>query len=458
MPQHQSSREQHEDSDNLLCQGLGASPGEISGKVTIVNDLEETDQVTEQDIIVTEMTMPEMVPAMKRASGIVTNQGGITCHAAIVSRELGVPAIVGTGDATTELEDGQTVEIDGDRGTIKKAEASDVLSSSSETDDTSQTSNSSESTSSSTATTDPAVPTTTATDVFVNVSIPEAAERAAATDADGVGLLRVEHILLSLQKTPAKYVEDHGADEFVDQVAQEVERVAEAFYPREVRARTMDAPTDELAELEGGEAEPHEHNPMLGWRGIRRSLDETSLTKLELRAFKQVRDNGYDNLYVMFPLPNDPEEVVEARELMREVGINPDETKWGAMIETPASVRQIDEIIDTGIDFAALGTNDLIQYILAVDRNNGNVADVFDEMHPAVLEAMSEVIEACNENDVHTTITGQAGSRPEMARFLVNEGISSVSANIDAVDTVREVIGRAEQKLILDEVRAERLD
>ncbi|MFB6193766.1 MAG: putative PEP-binding protein [Halobaculum sp.] len=293
----------------------------------------------------------------------------------------------------------------------------------------------------------------TATEVKVNVSIPSAADRAAATGADGVGLLRLEHILLSLGETPREYVTNHGEEAFVERVAEEVRTVAEAFYPRPVRARTLDAPTDELAELEGGEREPAEHNPMLGWRGVRRSLDESDLVRLELRAFERVQSMGYDNLEVMFPLPNDPWEVAAMRDLLADVGIDPATRPWGTMIETPASVRQIDSIIDTGIDFVALGTNDLVQYVLAVDRNNGNVADRFEELHPAVLEAMGEVIEACNARGVDTTITGQAGSKPAMARFLVENGITSLSANIDAVGDVRDVVARVEQRLTLDRVR-----
>jgi pyruvate,water dikinase len=452
------------DADGELCAGHGASPGTGVGPVRIVHDRDEIEGVGDDEIIVTGMTSPEMVPAMKRAAAIVTDEGGITSHAAIVSRELGVPAVVGTGDATRALTDGQVVAVDGERGTVRAADepagdgepapapgadgssagTGEAVEPAGSADDGGDGDDSPPATS---------TPSGTATGVKVNVSIPEAAERAADTGADGVGLLRLEHILLSMGKTPQRYVADHGEEAFVERVADELETVADAFYPRPVRARTLDAPTDELAELEGGEDEPHEHNPMLGWRGVRRSLDEPELARLELRAFGRLHERGYDNVEVLFPLPNDPEEVVAARELMAEADIDPEQRRWGVMIETPASVRQIDEIIDTGIDFVALGTNDLVQYILAVDRNNGQVADLFDEMHPSVLEAMGEVIEACNEAGVDTTITGQAGSRPDMARFLVRKGISSVSANIDAVEEVREVIDTAERQMTLEASR-----
>jgi len=425
-----------------LTSGYGSSPGVATGPVRIIEDIDEADRIEEGDVIVTEMTAPDMVPAMKRSAGILTDEGGMTSHAAIVSRELGVPAIVGCGDATDVLTDGQRITLDGQKGTVVVAEAeSEAVE-----DADPEGSRSAEGGS--------GAPPTTATEVKVNVSIPDAAERAADTGADGVGLLRLEHILLSTSKTPEKYVEDHGEEAFVKEISEEIRKVADAFYPRPVRARTLDAPTDELAELEGGENEPHEHNPMLGYRGIRRSLKEPEMVKLELRAFKRLHDMGYDNVEVMFPLPNDASDVRRARELMEEVGIDPGKRRWGAMVETPASIRAIDEIIDEGIDFVALGTNDIVQFMLAVDRNNAQVADRFDDFHPTILEAMAEVIEACNEHDVDTTITGQSGSHPDMAKFLVEKGITSLSSNIDAVDEVRRVVARAERKLQLDEARS----
>jgi pyruvate,water dikinase len=425
-----------------LTSGYGSSPGIATGPVKIIEDIEEADRIEEGDVIVTEMTAPDMVPAMKRSAGILTDEGGMTSHAAIVSRELGVPAIVGCGDATAVLTDGQRITLDGQKGTVVVAEpeAEDVEDADPEGNRDVEGGSGG--------------PPTTATEVKVNVSIPDAAERAADTGADGVGLLRLEHILLSTSKTPEKYVEDHGEEAFVKEISEEIRKVADAFYPRPVRARTLDAPTDELAELEGGEKEPHEHNPMLGYRGIRRSLKEPEMVKLELRAFKRLHDMGYDNVEVMFPLPNDASDVRRARELMEEVGIDPEKRRWGAMVETPASIRAIDEIIDEGIDFVALGTNDIVQFMLAVDRNNAQVADRFDDFHPTILEAMAEVIEACNENDVDTTITGQSGSHPDMAKFLVEKGITSLSSNIDAVDEVRRVVARAERKLQLDEARS----
>ncbi|MFD1644810.1 phosphoenolpyruvate synthase [Haloarchaeobius litoreus] len=422
---------------NVLVRGLGSSPGIASGRARIVKKLDQLDKVGEGDIIVTEMTTPDMVPAMRRAAGIVTDEGGMTSHAAIVSRELGVPAVVGAGDATTTLSDGQMITLDGDKGTIREGKT--------QTDEEREP----------VEEVRPQAPVKpmTATEVKVNVSIPEAAERAAATGADGVGLLRMEHMILSTNKTPERYIADHGEEAYVDEIIDGVQRVAEEFYPRPVRVRTLDAPTDEFRQLQGGEDEPQEHNPMLGYRGVRRSLDRPEVFKHELEAFRRLFSMGYDNVEIMLPLVNDAEDVLQVRQLMEEAGIDPTKRRWGVMVETPAAALSVGEMAEAGIDFASFGTNDLTQYVLAVDRNNENVADRFDELHPAILELITQTIETCREHDVATSICGQAGSKPQMVQHLVNTGISSISANIDAVRDVQHEVKRTEQKLVLDSVR-----
>ncbi len=425
-------------SGEVLVDGLGSSPGRVSGPAKIVTKLDDLAKVGEGDVIVTEMTMPDMVPAMKRASGIVTDEGGMTSHAAIVSRELGVPAIVGTTNATTVLEDGQVVTLDGDKGSVLEGEEVDPEEETEPVEEVRPQS--------------PVKPMT-ATEVKVNVSIPEAAERAAATGADGVGLLRTEHMILSLNQTPEKFIEENGTDAYTKELVEGIRGVADEFYPRPVRVRTLDAPTDEFRQLEGGADEPEEHNPMLGYRGIRRSLDRQDVFAHELEAFRRLYEMGYDNVEIMLPLVNDAEDVYRAKECMKEAGIDPEKRKWGAMIETPAAALSVEELAEAGIDFASFGTNDLTQYTLAVDRNNENVADRFDELHPAVLRLIGDVIETCREHGVDTSICGQAGSKPEMVQFLANEGITSISANIDAVRDVQHEVKRVEQKLLLDSVR-----
>ncbi|MFW5929474.1 MAG: phosphoenolpyruvate synthase [Halobacteriota archaeon] len=428
------------DDGDVIVEGMGASPGSASGRVRVVMRLDEIDRVEEGDVMVTEGTTPDMVPAMKRSAAIVTDEGGLTSHAAIVSRELGKVAVVGTEDATETLEDGDVVTVDGDRGKVYSG--GDVEADVEE--DVPERPGSAGSSSD----------LVTATEVKVNVSIPDAAERAAATGADGVGLLRMEHMVLDLGMTPARYVGEHGDRAYIDRVVEGVQEVAEAFYPRPVRVRTLDAPTDEFRSLEGGEDEPVEHNPMMGFRGIRRSLDEPDIFELELRAFRKLRDVGYDNVEVMLPLVNDAEDVRRARHEFERVGV--DDVSWGVMVETPSSALVIDDILDEGVDFVSFGTNDLTQYVLAADRNNERVADIYDEMHPAVLRLIEEVVAACRERGVRSSICGQAGSKPEMVEFLVDRGISSISANIDAVGDVRRRVARQEKRLMLEESRSRR--
>ncbi len=425
--------ESQEEPSEVLVKGLGASPGVGSGKVKVILSLEELDKIQQGDVLVTTMTNPDMVPAMKRASAIVTDEGGMTCHAAIISRELGIPCVVGTGNATEVLRDNMEVTVDGARGVVyrgaakKKEEQVQV--------------------------TQVASKPVTATEIKVNISIPEIAEKVAPL-ADGVGLLRVEHMILGIGEHPMKFIREGREEELVEKIAEGVRKVAQAFYPKPVWYRTLDAPTDEFRSLEGGEEEPHEHNPMLGWRGVRRAIDEPELMQAEFRAIKRLVEEGYTNIGVMIPLVQHPEELRKAKEIAREVGLEPHrDVKFGIMVEIPAAALVIEEFIREGIDFISFGTNDLTQYTLAVDRNNERVARLYSEKHPAVLKLIEMVIRACRKHGVETSICGQAGSDPEIARRLVEFGITSISANPDAVDRIREIVARTELRLLLDSVR-----
>ena len=420
-----------------ILEGLAASPGLASGKVKIVKALDHLEKVLEGDVLVTTMTSPDMVPAMRRAAAIVTDEGGLTSHAAIVSRELGVPAVVGTKEATLKLKDDMVVTVDGEKGLvfsgrIEKAEVKESAPSSTMT-----------------ATAKPI----TATEVKVNVSIAEATDRAIATGADGVGLLRVEHMILGLNKHPHWYIEQNKKAEFIAELQKGIRTVVDAFFPRPVWVRTLDAPTDEFRAMEGGEEEPIEPNPMLGWRGIRRDLIDTEVFKMQLQTFKNLIDDGYTNIGIMLPLVQHQDEVRRAKEFIVEVGIDFEKVDVGIMIEIPASALIIDDLIAEGIDFVSFGTNDLTQYTLAVDRNNENVANLYNEQHPAVLKLIRHVIERCNEAGVVSSICGQAGSNPKMAERLVRMGITSISSNIDAVERVREAVARTETRIILDAAR-----
>ena len=427
-----------EPSETLIA-GIGASPGTATGKARIVTNLDELDQVQTGEVLVTPMTTPDMVPAMERAVAIVTDEGGLTSHASIVSRELQDPAVVGTDQATRVLGDGQWITVDGERGVVSAGRTNEQTADLRPVDE-------------------PAVhpqrmKPLTGTQVKVNLSVPEAASRAAMTGADGVGLLRTEHLVLGLEQTPAAYIASHGADDFGDALAEGIRPVAEAFYPRPVRVRTLDAPTDEFRRLNGGEHEPVEENPMLGYRGIRRSIDTPDEFLAELGAFTRLYEMGYDNVELMLPLVTDSEEIAQAVELIRKAGIDLTRQTWGVMVETPASAICIDKLIDTGIDFVSFGTNDLTQFTLAIDRNNNRLAGHYSALHPAVKTLISQVIAACRDANVATSVCGQAGSDPPMIDFLVDAGISSISVNIDAVESTQEAVMRVEQRLLLDSVR-----
>ena len=422
----------------IIAKGLGASPGMASGKVKIIRDTDELDKILVGDILVTVMTMPDMVPAMKRANGIITDEGGVTCHAAIVSRELGIPCVVGTGDATKVLKENSVVTLDGNKGLVYEGKIVESTQKEEEVEKTTVVQQS----------------ILTVTEVKVNVSMPEAAKKAAMTGADGVGLLRTEHMMLATGVHPKKFISEGREDELVKVLVENVFKVADAFYPKTVWYRTLDAPTDEFKSLKGGEDDPYEHNPMLGWRGIRRELDEPEILKAEFKAIKKLHEQGYTNIGIMIPLVQHPDELKQAKKIAREVGLKPQKNiEFGIMVETPAAALIIEDFIAEGLDFVSFGTNDLTQYTLAIDRNNENVADLFTEQHPAILKLLERVIKECNKAGVKTSICGQAGSIPSVVEKLVELGITSVSANTDAVALVREVVARVEKKLILRAAR-----
>lgn len=428
--------EASDDIGEVLVRGLGASPGMAAGNVKIILDIEELDKIKDGDIMVTTMTTPDMVPAMKRSSGIVTDEGGVTCHASIISRELGIPCVVGTGDATSILKENTGVTIDGKKGLVF--------------DGISQTKQEPVQAAGSVE----AAPIITVTEVKANVSMPEAAAKAAATGADGVGLLRTEHLMLTAGIHPGKFIADGNEDELINTIAENVMIVADEFYPKPVWYRTLDAPTDEFITLEGGENEPEEHNPMLGWRGIRRELDQPEILKCEFKAIKKLHEQGYTNIGIMIPLSQSPEELKQAKALCSEVGLEPHkDVEFGMMVEIPAAALTIEDYIAVGIDFVSLGTNDLTQYTLAVDRNNEYVAKHYSEEHPAVMKLIEMTIKKCVEAGVKCSICGQAGSVPRIVEKLVGFGITSVSSNTDAISEVRKTVARAEQKIILDAAR-----
>lgn len=407
-----------------LLKGVGASPGAASGKVRIILGKDDITKINRGDIIVTSMTSPDLVPVMSRSAAIITDLGGRTSHAAIVSREMGIPAIVGTRQATTILKDGQEVTVDAYYGVVYdgRIQVDKALEATAE------------------------IPAgTTNTKVKVNLAFAQRLNEI-APKADGVGLLRIEHLITQFGLHPSKLVREGRQEEYIKILIDGIRPIAEVFNPKPVWVRTLDARSDEFRNLKGGEDEPQEANPMLGWHGIRRSLDEPELLKSELQAVKRMYEEGLTNLQVMLPFVISVKEVQKAKKIASEVGLS-DKVRIGIMVETPASVMIIDDLCKEGIAFASFGTNDLTQLTLGIDRGNERLANLSSTFHPAVLRSMKEVIDVCNRYRVETSICGESGSDPEMAKILVKYGIKSISCNMDAINSIRAAVHQKEQEL-----------
>ena len=412
-----------------ILKGLGSSPGSATGKVKIIRSMEDLAKIEEGDILVAKMTSPDMVISMHKSAAIITDEGGATSHASIVSRELSIPAIVGTKNATGTLRDGQTVTVDAYHGLVYHGEV--------EVSEPEKPQHIEEET---------AIQSQTVTQVKVNLAFPE--ELGSIVEkADGVGLLRLEHLVTKAGIHPAKLIKDGKAEEYVQILLDGIKPIAEAFNPKPVWVRTLDARTDEFRNLEGGENEPQEANPMLGWHGIRRSLDEPELLKAEFEAIKRLHEEGLTNAHIMLPFVISPDEFRRARNLAKEINL-PDSIKMGIMVETPAAALVIEDFCKEGIDFASIGSNDLTQGVLEIDRGNTSLLHLYSEFHPAVLKLMEKMIKTCNRYDIESSICGEAGSNPEMVKILIRHGIRSVSANIDAIDQVRKVVAETEREIL----------
>src|SRR2546428_726544 len=430
----------------VAAQGLPASPGLHAGKAKIVLNLQEAGRLMrEKDILVTRMTNPDWVPYMKIAGAIVTDDGGTTCHAAIVSREMGVPCIVGTRNGTKVLQNGAEYTVDAKTGVVYDGLVEEILKPTI-----------------STAQAIPQIIHVTSTKVYVNLSLPELAEKVAReTQADGVGLLRAEHMMLTVGKHPRLLIEEGGGEKMVDAFAEGVRKVATPFMPRPVIYRCLDFKPDEFMGLPDGEKYERDAghvgpNPLLGYRGCFRYVKEPDIFRLECRAIRKVREQfKLTNVHVMLPFVRTIEEFRNAKHIMEEEGLKrgPDFKLW-IMVEVPATVFLIDRFLEEGIDGISFGTNDLTMLILGIDRDDASIQEIYDERNLAVLRAMSHVIRTCTQKGVTTSICGQAPSNyPEVVEFLVREGAVSMSVNPDKVIETKQLVAGIEQKLILQAMR-----
>jgi pyruvate,water dikinase len=427
----------------VLVRGLGAAPGLASGPVRTIAELAAADGLAEGEVLVTHMTAPDWVPLMRRAAAIVTDSGGMTCHAAIVSRELGIPCVVGTAEATRVLRDGELVTVDAGQGIVTEGATAPARPRAEEP-----------------AATRAAAPAT-GTRVLVNLSEPSQLERAARLEVDGVGLLRAELMVVEALEGvhPRTLIEEGRGESFVERMAASLTAFAGAFAPRPITYRTIDFRTNEFRGLRGGERfEPEEANPMIGYRGALRYTREPDLLRLELDAIGRVWDEGHDNFHVMIPFVRTPREVVAVREQLAASGLlsRPGFELW-VMAEVPSVLFHLSRYAELGIAGISIGSNDLTQLVLGADRDSELVAEVFDERDAAVTEYISRLLERARELGLQTSICGQAPSvHPEYAELLVRAGIDAISVNIDAVDRARHLIAAAEQRLLLDRARLAR--
>ena len=411
----------------VLLSGAPASPGVASGPVKLVNDPSEIDKVLTGDVLVAEMTTPDFVPAMKRAVAIVTDRGGRTAHAAIVSRELGIPCVVGTGEAMSVLKDRQDITVDGSNGkvydgiikvTVKKKKSSGKK-------------------------------IKTKTKLLVNLAQPDIVDRVASRDVDGIGLLRAEFMIARIGEHPSYMIAQNRGHEFVDKLADGLTIFTGAFYPRQVVYRTNDFKSNEYRALVGGEEyEEIEENPMLGYRGASRYITDIETFKLELEAIKKVRKQ-YNNLWVMIPFVRTVNELKRTLEIIHGEGlVQTDDFKIWMMVEVPSNVILLEKFLETGVDGVSIGSNDLTQLTLGVDRDSSKLADTFDERDDAVMASLEKIVKTTKSMGVTCSICGQAPSFfPDLTEKLVEWGINSVSVSPDMIDQTREIIADVEAKL-----------
>jgi pyruvate,water dikinase len=413
----------------VLLSGAPASPGIASGPVKIASDSSQIDKVLDGDILVAEMTTPDFVPAMKRAAAIVTDRGGRTAHAAIVSRELSIPCIVGTGQATSVLSDGQIITVDGTQGKVYEGRVAVEKAVSSAAK--------------------PKEKIKTRTKLYVNLAQPDLADRVSGRDVDGVGLLRAEFIIAEIGEHPNYMLSQNRGHEFADKLARGLTMFAKAFNPRPVVYRTNDFKTNEYRALKGGEKyEAAEENPMLGYRGASRYITDIDVFKMELEAIKKVRQD-YPNLWVMIPFVRTVDELSRTVKIMESTGLKRSKDfKIWMMAEVPSNFILLEKFIEVGIDGISIGSNDLTQLILGIDRDSEKLADTFDERDEAVLIALERLIKVSKSMGITSSICGQAPSvYPELTEKLVRWGITSVSVSPDMIDTTREIIAEVEHKL-----------
>jgi pyruvate,water dikinase len=440
---------------SVIVKGIAAGKrGYGVGVAKVVSNTEEASKIMQKgDILVTDMTNPDYVPFMKLAGAIVTNKGGVTCHAAIVSRELGIPCVVGTENATKLMITGKEYTVDSRSGIVYEG----VLQSL--TQQLSSASGAFSSSASVSGSVFQSVPVT-ATKIYMNLGVPEKVEEYKDLPFEGIGLMRMEFILASyIGEHPMSFVETGRSQVFVDKLAEGIATVARAIQPRPVVVRFSDFKTNEYRELKGGDKyEIVEANPMLGWRGCSRYISEwyEKAYRLECKAIKKCRKEwGLKNVWVMLPVVRTVWEAKKVLEIMREEGLerSKDFKVW-FMAETPSIAILADEFSKL-CDGFSIGSNDMTQGILMIDRDSERLGQMgyFDERDPAVERIIAHLIRVSHENGATVSICGEGPSNlPDFAEFLVRVGIDSISVNNDAVISTKRLVASIERKIMLEQL------
>lgn len=431
-----------DDATGVLVRGLPAAPGSASGQVRVLHTPDEGSRLRDNEILVAPMTNPDWLPAIRRAAALVTETGGMTCHAAIVARELRVPCVVGARDATTVLRDAQMVTVDGGRGTVTAGSAAPRARVETVAQPPSAIVGAE----------------TTGTMIYVNLAIPDTAETVAAQDVDGVGLLRAEFLLTQALsgRHPRDLIARGEQAALLDAMVASIGRIASAFGARPVVYRATDFRSNEFRGLRGGEAyEPVEHNPMIGYRGCYRYVKDPDLFALELQALARVRERN-PNVHLMIPFVRTRWELeaclwlVDASPLGAQRGLH----RW-VMAEVPSVTYWLPEYIGLGVDGVSIGSNDLTQLVLGVDRDSDICAELFDESDGAVLDAIGRIVATARKHGITSSLCGQAPStNPSFTEHLVRMGITSVSVNPDAAAATRRAVAAAERRLLLESAHA----
>lgn len=419
--------------------GIPASPGIGTGVVKILSSPKEISKISKGDILVAPMTSPDYVPAMKKATAIITNEGGMTSHAAIVSREMGIPCVVGTKTATKLLKDDDVVTVNGTDGNIYSG-LNDFVN------DEDNLKSKDEKVKSETK---KGRKIKTATKLYINLAEPDRADEISKMNVDGVGLLRAEFMIADIGIHPKEAIKRKEQQLFIDKMVKKLSIFCKSFYPRPVTYRATDFKTNEYRSLEGGKNwEPNEPNPLLGFRGAFRYISDPEVFNLELQSIKKVREK-YSNLNLMIPFVRSPDELRRVKRLVNTAGLFEDpEFKFLMMVELPVNIICLEDFIKVGIDGISIGSNDLTMLLQGTDRDNATVATSFNEMSPEVIWAIKKAIKICNKNNITSSICGQAASTyDEMVEILVKAGVTSISVNPDAIKRTRSMISEVEKSI-----------